>query len=446
MPYDLQYYAQVPRRAPSRPTSPPSPAECHRDRRARPTRAARRRVGAARAATRALRSCCSTTCSRPSTKSAPTASRAASTGRASAPCRLHHLPHALAARGDHVIQLDPNGSISAQGAPSTLSDCYRAQRLRERLEHQPERPRRHQGRGSAAPAAAAPARAPAAPAKKESASDEARKKRASRQRTRTASGTAPRWCMRYAKALGWCNVWLGLLAPQSSASAQLWLSYLPGIWSTTRRQDAAGRRAMPGLVFPRDLWRKAVVLPDRVLRDGPRRDEHHPRALGRHRVCLRRCGRRIHDVALKACSPSPAAFFDVTPVGRILNRFSTQKVDVQLASALSQFISYVVSLRCTPRSSSSTRRTPSPPSRLPLPHLLVLLPQLGARSAAPRPISKSPIYAAFGEALNGATTIQAYAANARFEEANRRRSTTTCAPTTSRSRRIGAHGAPRVLL
>ena len=60
-------------------------------------------------------------------------------------------------------------------------------------------------------------------------------------------------------------------------------------------------------------------------------------------------GKRIHGAALSAVFASPVAFFDVTPVGRILNRFSgdVQKVDVQLAQALSAFVGYVVSLLCT---------------------------------------------------------------------------------------------------
>ena len=60
-------------------------------------------------------------------------------------------------------------------------------------------------------------------------------------------------------------------------------------------------------------------------------------------------GKKIHDVAMRAVFASPSSFFDVTPIGRIINRFSgdVQKVDVQLSQALSQFVGYIVSLVCT---------------------------------------------------------------------------------------------------
>ena len=53
-----------------------------------------------------------------------------------------------------------------------------------------------------------------------------------------------------------------------------------------------------------------------------------------------RAGRTIHDRALDAVFCSPTSFFDTTPVGRILNRFSgdVQKIDIQLASSLSMFV------------------------------------------------------------------------------------------------------------
>jgi ABC-type multidrug transport system fused ATPase/permease subunit len=118
------------------------------------------------------------------------------------------------------------------------------------------------------------------------------------------------------------------------------------------------------------------------------------------------------------------SFFDTTPLGRILNRFSVdaQKIDVQLASSGSQFVGYIVSLLCTILIIS-----------LVSPFVLIALPPLAFfyvlyasyyRNTAREvqrldSISKSPIYTAFTEALNGATSIQAYGANERFASVNR---------------------------
>ncbi|KOO23503.1 multidrug resistance-associated protein 3, partial [Chrysochromulina tobinii] len=136
-------------------------------------------------------------------------------------------------------------------------------------------------------------------------------------------------------------------------------------------------------------------------------------------------GRRIHDDAVRAVFASPASFFDVTPLGRIINRFSgdVQKVDTALASSLSQFVSYSVSLVCTLAIIVVNSL-----------FILLSLPPLGIaylytssyyRNSAREvqrleSISKSPIYASFQEALNGASSIHAYAANSRFEESNRK--------------------------
>jgi len=48
-----------------------------------------------------------------------------------------------------------------------------------------------------------------------------------------------------------------------------------------------------------------------------------------------RASRKLHECALCGVSGSPVGFFDVTPLGRIINRFSSdlQAVDVQLRAS-----------------------------------------------------------------------------------------------------------------
>jgi ATP-binding cassette subfamily C (CFTR/MRP) protein 1 len=137
-------------------------------------------------------------------------------------------------------------------------------------------------------------------------------------------------------------------------------------------------------------------------------------------------GRRVHNRALQAVINSPMSFFDTTPLGRILNRFSTdvQKVDVQLAGTGSAFVGYTVSLTCT----FIILCLVSPFVLIAIPPLAVFYLMYASyyRNTAREvqrldSISKSPIYAAFSEALSGATSIQAYSANERFERTNRTR-------------------------
>jgi len=139
-----------------------------------------------------------------------------------------------------------------------------------------------------------------------------------------------------------------------------------------------------------------------------------------------RAGRRIHDLAMQTVVGAPMSFFDTTPLGRILNRFSgdVRKVDVDLSMSGSQFVGLLATLIGTLALMvfSST-------------WILIAVPVLGYfylkvasyyRNSAREiqrldSISKSPIYAAFSEALNGAVTIQAYKSISRFEEQSRRR-------------------------
>mmetsp|Transcript_28733 Transcript_28733/g.88069 ORF Transcript_28733/g.88069 Transcript_28733/m.88069 type:complete len:891 (-) Transcript_28733:519-3191(-) len=142
-------------------------------------------------------------------------------------------------------------------------------------------------------------------------------------------------------------------------------------------------------------------------------------------ACVR-AGRRLHEGCVAAVVGSPMSFFDTTPLGRILNRFSTdlQVVDVQLRMTTQAFglclfnligtlllviinawqilfglvplgFAYVYVARYYRSSSRELQRLDS--------------------------LSKSPIYAAFTETLHGATTIIAFGASERFAEEAKQR-------------------------
>merc|ERR1719450_670213 len=139
-----------------------------------------------------------------------------------------------------------------------------------------------------------------------------------------------------------------------------------------------------------------------------------------------RSGRMLHGLAIRKVTAAPMAYFDTTPLGRILNRFSgdLQKVDVQLGPAVASLGDFVFSLVGN-----------IVINVLVSPYILVAVLPLGwlyaKVSAYYREssrellrldsVSKSPIYAAFTEALNGAPTIQAFGVLSNFEVANVKR-------------------------
>jgi len=128
----------------------------------------------------------------------------------------------------------------------------------------------------------------------------------------------------------------------------------------------------------------------------------------------------LHALILDKVLLFPVAFFDVTPIGRIINRFSQDMatIDEDLANTLSQLISMVSSvLGSLGAIAGSTKGT-----------FLVLMVPLGvlyrmfnnyfrtANTAIARleSVSRSPIYADFSQTLSGTTTIRAYHQNDRF--------------------------------
>ncbi|KAJ1419431.1 P-loop containing nucleoside triphosphate hydrolase protein [Ochromonadaceae sp. CCMP2298] len=139
--------------------------------------------------------------------------------------------------------------------------------------------------------------------------------------------------------------------------------------------------------------------------------------LANHRMVASRV---LHEGLLKVTLFAPVAFFDVTPTGRVLNRFSSdlQKIDEEIAQSMSQGLNSLANvLGAVGAVAGATKGT-----------FLVLVPPVaffyrsvqkyftGTNTAVSRleAISRSPIYADFSQALSGMTTIRAYADSERF--------------------------------
>ncbi|KCV70415.1 hypothetical protein H696_02759 [Fonticula alba] len=211
----------------------------------------------------------------------------------------------------------------------------------------------------------------------------------------------------YMKAMGiWPTVLLlvsFLLTQAAQIGSSVWLSY----WSEQRTTSNVwlylGVYAALGVVM--SLLTVASVYVSRV-------------------VTGLRAARLLHEKLLDRIFAVPMSFFDTTPLGRIVNRFSKDlnTIDQVLPNAIYSFLrTFAQVLAVLVVISYST------------PYFLIAIIPLGVvyvmvqrfYVATSRElqrlesISRSPIYAHFGESLGGVSTIRAYCQEKRFIQANR---------------------------
>lgn len=128
----------------------------------------------------------------------------------------------------------------------------------------------------------------------------------------------------------------------------------------------------------------------------------------------------MHEGLLSTTLGAPVAFFDTTPVGRILNRFSSdlQTIDEEISQSLSQISNSLASVvGAVGAIAGATKGT----------FLVLIIPlfyfynsiqkyyrHANTTVARLESISRSPIYADFSQALNGVNSIRAYNDQQRF--------------------------------
>ena len=133
----------------------------------------------------------------------------------------------------------------------------------------------------------------------------------------------------------------------------------------------------------------------------------------------RRASQRLHDRMLRKVLRLPQSFFDTTPSGRIINRFSrdTEVLDNLLPASLTQFMSCFFSILTSFVLISVVNPY----------FVLVLVPVLAAYLRLQRyyipscielqrieSVTRSPIYSDLGEAVAGVPTIRAYGCASHF--------------------------------
>ncbi|KAF9148512.1 Multidrug resistance-associated protein 1 [Linnemannia schmuckeri] len=136
-----------------------------------------------------------------------------------------------------------------------------------------------------------------------------------------------------------------------------------------------------------------------------------------------RASKRIHSHLLEKVLRLPMPFFDTTPVGRIINRFSSDifAVDVRIPSKLIDICLFGISVASTLLLIVFT----TPSFILILPFLLIgywfvekCFLNVSRTLARIYVISKSPVYQHFHESLGGVSTIRATKTQERFIEKN----------------------------
>jgi ABC-type multidrug transport system fused ATPase/permease subunit len=129
----------------------------------------------------------------------------------------------------------------------------------------------------------------------------------------------------------------------------------------------------------------------------------------------------LHRGLLHSILSAPQSFFDTTPVGRILSRFSRDfySIDVEVAEMLDFFLSMVLSVIFS--ISSILFVTPwFGIAILPLGYFYISIlnyfRDVSRETKRLESVSRSPVYAHFSETLGGLTTIRAYGESARFHD------------------------------
>ncbi|KAK9478295.1 P-loop containing nucleoside triphosphate hydrolase protein [Lipomyces japonicus] len=139
--------------------------------------------------------------------------------------------------------------------------------------------------------------------------------------------------------------------------------------------------------------------------------------------CTIQAAKKLHDRMLRSVIRAPMSFFDTTPLGRIINRFTSDinRVDEALARVFTSFFTNT----CKVIFSVAVVSTANPTFILlvvPISFVYVYYQKFYLRTSRElkrlESVSRSPIIAHFQESLHGVSTVRAYSQVRRFNRLN----------------------------
>lgn len=140
-------------------------------------------------------------------------------------------------------------------------------------------------------------------------------------------------------------------------------------------------------------------------------------AMAVHRL---KASRQLHENLTKSILRAPVAFFDVTPIGRILNRFAADmdKIDLELTQSLGQAISSIFSILGAVSAIIAATKGTLLVALAPIGYFYYVIQKWFRKSSTELQrlanIAGSPLFSDFSQVLSGTSTIRAYGKETRF--------------------------------
>ena len=140
-------------------------------------------------------------------------------------------------------------------------------------------------------------------------------------------------------------------------------------------------------------------------------------AMALHRL---KASRRLHNDLTANILRAPVAFFDVTPTGRVLNRFAADmdKIDLELTQSLGQAVSTMYSVLGAVSAIVAATKGTLLVALVPIGYLNFLIQKWFRKSSTElqraASVAASPIFTDFSQMLSGTSTIRAYGKEEKF--------------------------------
>jgi ABC-type multidrug transport system fused ATPase/permease subunit len=133
-----------------------------------------------------------------------------------------------------------------------------------------------------------------------------------------------------------------------------------------------------------------------------------------------KASRKLHDELIESILRAPVSFFDVTPIGRVLNRFAADmdKIDLELTNSLGQAVSTIFSFLGAVGAIVAATKGTLLVAFVPIGYANFVIQKWFRKSFTEiqraANVANSPIFTDFSQMLSGTSTIRAFGKETRF--------------------------------